>query len=302
MPRLQLARLGIAPLFLDATRVAALAASEFVGGGDRDALDGAAVAALRSALGRVPVDGRVVVGEGEKDAAPMLHLGERFGTGTGPAVDIAVDPVDGTSLAAAASPGAMAVMAVAPRGAFLDIGPAHYMEKLVSRVPGLRLDAPLGEAIARIAEARGVKTAEVRVAVQERPRNDGYVRAARAAGASVELFEHGDVERCLRAARPGSEVDLVVGIGGAPEGVLTAAAVRALGGWMQARLAPQGDAESRRVRAAGLSTDRVHVLDELCGADAWLFLTAVTPIELSPGEALSPGESWGIGPGWSGRG
>lgn len=302
MSQLPLARLGIAALLLDATRVAALAASEFVGGGDREAVDGAAVSALRSALGRVPVDGRVVVGEGEKDAAPMLQLGERFGTGTGPAVDVAVDPVDGTSLAAAGSPGAMAVMAVAPRGAFLDIGPAHYMEKLVSRVPDLRLDAPLGEAIARIAEARGVGASEVRVAVQDRLRNDGYVGAARAAGASVELFEHGDVERCLRAARPGGDVDLVVGIGGAPEGVLTAAAVRALGGWMQARLAPQGDAEWQRVRAAGLSADRVHLLDELCGVDAWLFLTAVTPIELSPGECLSPGESWGIGPGWSSRG
>ena len=302
MPQLPLARLGIAPMLLGATRVAALAAAELVGGGDREAVDGAAVAALRSALGRVPVDGRVVVGEGEKDAAPMLHLGERFGTGAGPAIDIAVDPVDGTSLAAAGSPGAMAVMAVAPRGALLDIGPAHYMEKLVSRVPGLRLDAPLGEAIARISEARGVGAAEVRVAVQERPRNDGYVRAARAAGASVELFEHGDVERCLRAAAPEGGPDLVVGIGGAPEGVLTAAAVRALGGWMQARLAPQGEAEAARVEAAGLGHGRTYSLDELCGADAWIFMTAVTPVELSPGEVLSPGESWGIGPGWSSRG
>jgi fructose-1,6-bisphosphatase II len=301
MPQLPLARLGIAPLLLDATRVAALAAAAFVGHGDRDAVDGAAVVAMRAALRRVPVDGRVVVGEGEKDAAPMLHLGERFGTGAGPAIDIAVDPVDGTSLAAAGLPGAMAVMAVAPRGALLDIGPAHYMEKLVSRVPGLGLDAPLGEVIARIASARGVAPAEVRVAVQERPRNDGYVRAARAAGASVELFEHGDVERCLRAAGPPGGLDLVVGIGGAPEGVLTAAAVRALGGWMQARLSPQGEVEGARVEAAGLGHGRTYSLDELCGADAWLFMTAVTPVEVSPDECLSPGESWGIGPEWSGR-
>ena len=296
MPRSLLARFDIAPLFLDTTRVAALAASEFVGGGDRDAVDGAAVAAMRAALRRLPVDGRVVVGEGEKDAAPMLHLGERFGTGAGPAVDVAVDPVDGTSLAAGGSPGAMVVMAVAPGGAFLDIGPAHYMEKLVSRVPGLRLDAPLGEVIARIAEARGVGAAEVRVAVQERARNDGYVRAARAAGASVELFEHGDVERCLRAARPGGGLDLVVGIGGAPEGVLTAAAVRALGGWMQARLAPQGEAEAALVAAAGLGHGNAYSLDELCGADAWLFVTAVTACDLGAGERLAPGESWEIAP------
>ena len=222
----------------------------------------------------------------------MLHLGERFGTGAGPAVDIAVDPVDGTRLAAAGLPGSMAVMAVAPRGALLDIGPAHYMEKLVSWVPGLRLDAPLGEAVARIAEVRGVAASEVRVAVQGRPRNDGYVRAARQAGASVELFEHGDVERCLRAARHGGDVDLVVGIGGAPEGVLTSAAVRALGGWMQARLAPQGEPEASRVAAAGLSTDRMYGLDDLCGTEAGFFLTAVTACDLGAGRALEPGESW----------
>lgn len=303
MSRLRLADLGIAPLLLDATRVAALAASEFVGTGDRDAVDGAAVAAMRAALAVLPVDGRVIVGEGEKDAAPMLHLGERFGTGEGPAIDIAVDPVDGTSLAAAGSPGAMAVMAVATRGALLDIGRAHYMEKLVSRVPELRLDgvpgapgAPLGAAIARIAEVRGVAAGEVRIAVQGRPRNDGYVRAARAAGASVELFEHGDVERCLRAARAGGDLDLVVGIGGAPEGVLTAAAVRALGGWMQARLAPQGEAEASRVAAAGLSAERTYGLDDLCGADAWLFVTAVTECDLGAGERLAPGDSWEIRP------
>lgn len=287
---------GIPPRLLDATRRAALAARAFVGSGDRDAVDGAAVAAMRAALAEVPVDGRVVVGEGEKDAAPMLHLGERFGTGAGPAVDVAVDPVDGTSLAAAGLPGAMAVMAVAPRGTLLDIGPAHYMAKLVSRVPGLRLDAPLAETIARIAAERGVDAADVRVAVQERPRNAVQVREARAAGASVELFAHGDVERCLRAAREGGDLDLVVGIGGAPEGVLTAAAVRALGGWMQARLAPQSDAEATRIAAAGLHAEREYGLDELCATDAWLFVAAVTECDLGSGDRLAPGATWHVGP------
>jgi fructose-1,6-bisphosphatase II len=296
MPSLMLAGSGLDVAFLAATAAAADAARRLVGSGDGMAVDAAAAAAMRSALAGVHVDGRVVVGEGEKDAAPMLHLGERFGTGSGPSVDIAVDPVDGTRLAAAGRPGAMAVMAVAPRGALLDIGPAHYMEKLVSRVPGLRLDAPLAEAVARIAETRGVPASEVRVAVQDRPRNDGYVRGARAAGASVELFEHGDVERCLRAAQAGGDLDLVVGIGGAPEGVLTAAAVRALGGWMQGRLAPQGEAEAGRVAASGLSTDRVHGLDELCGDDAWLFLTAVTACIVGAGRRLRPGESWTVAP------
>lgn len=276
----------------EATRLAALAAVPLVGSGDRDAVDGAAVAAMRAALAGVEADGRVVVGEGEKDDAPMLHLGERFGTGRGPAIDIAVDPVDGTSLAAAGSPGAMAIMAVAPRDAFLDIGPAHYMAKLVSRVPGLSLDAPVSQAVERIAVARGVDVAEVRVAVQDRPRNAALAGAAVAAGASVELFAHGDVERCLRAARPDGDLDLVVGVGGAPEGVLTAAALRALGGWMQARLAPQSAAEAERIAAAGVVVDRVTGLDELCGTATAVFLTAVTPCDLGPGRRLAPGQSW----------
>lgn len=285
----------LARAFAEATRLAALAAVPLVGGGDRDAVDGAAVAAMRAALADVEVDGRVVVGEGEKDDAPMLHLGERFGTGRGPAIDIAVDPVDGTSLAAAGLPGAMAIMAVAPRGAFLDIGPAHYMAKLVSRVPGLGLDAPISETVRRIAAVREAPAAAVRVAVQDRPRNVALARAAAEAGASVESFVHGDIERCLRAARPDGDLDLVVGIGGAPEGVLTAAAVRALGGWMQARLAPQSEPEAERLVAAGIAADRLAGLHELCGADTAVFLTAVTPCDLGPGLRLAPGESWRLG-------
>lgn len=285
----------LARALAEATRLAAVAAAPLVGSGGRDAVDGAAVAAMRAALAGVEADGRVVVGEGEKDDAPMLHLGERFGTGRGPAIDVAVDPVDGTSLAAAGLPGAMAIMAVAPRDAFLDIGPAHYMAKLVSRVPGLDLDAPVGETVRRIAAARGVSAEDVRVAVQDRPRNAAFARAATEAGASVEPFAHGDVERCLRAARPQGDLDLVVGIGGAPEGVLTAAAVRALGGWMQARLAPQSSTEAARLAAAGVDVDRIAGLDALCGPAAAVFLTAVTPCDLGPGLRLSPGESWQIG-------
>ncbi|WP_438855083.1 fructose-bisphosphatase class II [Agromyces sp. M3QZ16-3] len=285
---------ALADGFAAAVRSAALAAVPSVGSGDRDAVDGAAVAALRSALEGLAVDGRVVVGEGEKDDAPMLHLGERFGTGGGPAVDVAVDPVDGTSLAAAGSPGSMAILAVAPRGSFLDIGPAHYMAKLVSRVPGLEIDAPVRDAIAVIAEARGVPVSEVRVVVQDRPRNEAVAGAAEATGARVERFEHGDVERCLRVARADGDLDLVVGIGGAPEGVLTAAAVRALGGWMQARLAPQSAGESERLAEAGIPLGRVFGLDELCGDRVAVFLTAVTPCDLGPGARLDAGRSWQV--------
>ncbi|GAA2028610.1 hypothetical protein GCM10009819_10350 [Agromyces tropicus] len=285
----------LATRFAEATRLAALAALPLVGAGDRDAVDGAAVEAMRAALAGLPVDGRVVVGEGEKDDAPMLHLGERFGTGAGPALDLAVDPVDGTSLAAAGLAGAMAVMAVAPRDAFLDIGPAHYMAKLVSHMPGLDIDAPVRESVAHIAAVRGVPVGEVVVAVQDRPRNAVLADAAEAAGARVERFVHGDVERCLMAARPEAGLDLVIGIGGAPEGVLTSAAVRALGGWMQARLAPQSAEESERLAAAGIPLGRVVGLDGLCAGSAAVFLTAVTPCDLGGGVRLSPGDSWRVG-------
>ncbi|QEO15484.1 fructose-bisphosphatase class II family protein [Agromyces intestinalis] len=269
---------------LRATTAAAAATLPLVGSGDGDAVDGAAVAAMRFALTDAPCDGRVVIGEGEKDEAPMLALGERFGTGEGPAIDLAVDPVDGTRLAAAGRPGAMAVASIAPRGAFCDLGPAHYLEKLVSWHPAAALDRPLSELITAIARERGVPAGAVRVAVQDRPRNAGYAAAARAAGAEVVPFEHGDVERSLRAAQRGTDLDVLVGIGGAPEGVLVSAAVRALGGAMQARPAPQSDAERRRVLDAGVDLDRVLTLDGLCSGPALCVLSAVT--EVDPGGAV----------------
>ena len=288
---------GRADRFLAAAVDAALAAAPLVGSGRGDEIDGLAVRALRAALGGLDVEGVVVVGEGEKDEAPMLFVGERFGTGAGPAVDVAVDPIDGTRLAAAGRPGAMAVMAVAPRGALAALGSAHYMEKHVTWVPDVPAGASIAEMVDRAAATRGVAAADVRVAVQERPRNERFAAEARAAGASVELFEHGDVERCIRAARRGGGLDLVSGIGGAPEGVLTAAAVRTLGGSMHARLSPQSDAEAVRIAAAGLSANRLFALDDLCRADAWLFVAAVTPCSLGPDADLAAGESWRVGPG-----
>jgi fructose-1,6-bisphosphatase II len=294
--------------FARATRSAAVATIDLLGLGNKHEVDRVAVVALRDALAGLEVDGLVLVGEGEKDEAPMLHLGERFGTGDGPAVDIAVDPVDGTRLAAENLPGSVAVLAVAARGTLYDIGPAHYMEKLVTDAAGGALDLamPLAENLERLAEARGGVVADLVVAVQDRPRNDVFVSAARAAGARVDLFADGDVERCLLAAQPGTAIDLLVGIGGAPEGILTAAAVRALGGHMQARLAPQRRREAARVRLAGLDTDRVLTLAELCSGDAWLFLTAITDCGIEAGRVL-PGvrvdglhvitSSWSAGPG-----
>ncbi|SIO22018.1 fructose-bisphosphatase class II [Agromyces cerinus] len=303
---LRLAELGLVDGFRRATALAALAASPLVGSGDGHGVDALAVRALRSALGELDVDGVVVVGEGEKDEAPMLYVGERFGRGVAPVIDLAVDPVDGTRLAAAGAPGAMAVLAVAPRGALAALGTAHYLEKHVTWLPDAPAGAPVGELVARIAAARGVAASEVRVAVQERPRNEGFVAEARAAGASVELFVHGDVERSLRAAGGEAGLDLVSGIGGAPEGVLTAAGVRALGGSMWAGLAPQSAEERRRVLADGLDLDRVWSLGELCGAPAWVFLSAVTECapggEVMPGVRTRPGgaamvSAWHAGPG-----
>jgi fructose-1,6-bisphosphatase II len=273
-----------------ATVRAAQATLDLLGSGNKYEVDRVAVVALREALNGVDVDGLVLVGEGEKDEAPMLHIGETFGTGTGPSVDIAVDPVDGTRLAAENLPGSVAVLAVAERGALFDIGPAHYMEKLVTGPAGaeLSLELPLAENLTRLASALNKPVSDLVVAVQDRPRNARYMAEVLDAGAKVDRFADGDVERCLRAARPNSDIDLLVGIGGAPEGILTAAAVRALGGMMQGRLAPQGRREAGRVRDSGLDTGRVLALEELCSRDSWLFLTAITDCRVG-GEGILRG-------------
>jgi fructose-1,6-bisphosphatase II len=263
---------------LGATESAAIAASALVGSGDKLAVDGAAVRAMRSAFDRVAVNAMVVVGEGEKDRAPMLFAGERLGTGVGPALDIAVDPVDGTRLAAENLPGSVAVLSAAASGAFFDPGPVFYLEKLVCAGAGrtLSLDQPLAEIIRALADALGKPVSELRVAVQIRPRNQRYLDEARVAGALVLPFQDGDVDPAVRAARADGDIDLLIGIGGAPEGVLTAAAVRGLGGHMQARLAPQHPEEIAKAAAAGMSPESLLGLDELVSSDGYLFLTAVT--------------------------
>ncbi|MEO7122201.1 MAG: fructose-bisphosphatase class II family protein [Lacisediminihabitans sp.] len=287
---------------LGLTEAAAIAASAFVGSGDKIAVDNAAVRALRLAFDGIDVDATVVVGEGEKDRAPMLFAGERLGTRRGPALDIAVDPVDGTRLAAENLPGSVAVLSAAASGAFFDPGPVFYLEKLVSAGAGrgLSLDQPLGDSVRGLADAIGKPVGELRVAVQSRPRNQCYIDEARAAGALVLLFQDGDVDPAVRAASGDGDIDLLIGIGGAPEGVLTAAAVRGLGGHMQARLAPQHPEEIARAREAGVSTERILELDDLVGSDGYLFLTAVTAGDTLAG-VLREGEnvitdSWIVDP------
>ncbi|MBD8466906.1 fructose-bisphosphatase class II [Plantibacter sp. CFBP 8798] len=275
--------------FLDATRAAAAAVAGLVGGGDGMRIDGVAVDALRRALESLPVDGRVVVGEGEKDRAPMLFVGERFGTGAGPAIDLAVDPVDGTKLAASGKPDSVAVIAIAPRGAMFDIGPAYYLEKLVAAGGGreLSLADPIAVTLDRLAARLGRPVEQLRVAVQDRPRNAATAQAVTAAGAELVSFMDGDVALSLRAAAADGDLDLLLGVGGAPEGILTAAAVRALGGWMTARFAPQSPEERARLVEAGTDLDREVPLDELCRDDAWLLLSAVTSTALAAGAELA---------------
>jgi fructose-1,6-bisphosphatase II len=263
---------------LSATEAAAIAAHGFVGLGDPIAVDDAAVRAMRNAFDRIDVRATVVIGEGEKDDAPMLYAGERLGTGSGPELDVAVDPVDGTKLAAGGKPDSVAVLSVAASGAFFDPGPVFYLEKLITTGAGrgLGLSRPLGDNLRELADALGKPIGRLRVAVQDRPRNQRYLDAARVAGATVLPFRDGDVAPAIRAAQPDGDIDLLIGIGGSPEGVLTAAAVRGLGGWMEARLAPQRPDEIARAREAGVSTTRILGLDELVHGDGYLFITAVT--------------------------
>ena len=265
---------------LGVTESAALAAAPLLGCGDRNAVDGAAVAGMRAAFARVPIDGIIVVGEGEKDEAPLLYTGERVGSGTGLRIDIAVDPVDGTRLAASMRPGAIAVMSVAPRGSLFDPGPVFYLDKFVTSAigNGLRIDAPTVDTLHELARRLGRPVSSLRVAIQDRPRNQASADAVRSVGAEVVSFRDGDVVPALQAAHPQGAIDLLIGIGGAPEGVLTAVAVRALDGWMQARRAPQTSAERERAEAAGLPNDQILGLDDLAAADGYFFLTAVTEV------------------------
>jgi fructose-1,6-bisphosphatase II len=264
------------------TEAAALAASAHVGRGDGHAADGAATDAMRAALAGVAMQGVVAIGEGEKDEAPMLFNGERVGTGAAPELDLAVDPVEGTRLAALGRPGAVAVIAAAPRGSMWRPGASLYMQKLVvgeaareavdvARTPTRNLHA--------IAEALGRPVASLVVFVLDKPRHAGLVDEIRRAGARVALHTDGDVMGALLAALPDTEVDALMGIGGTPEGVISAAAVRALRGGMQGVRAPQLDAERERLRAelSPGEMGRVLGLDDLVASDDAVFAaTAIT--------------------------
>jgi fructose-1,6-bisphosphatase II len=270
---------GLEPLLLAAVRQAAIAAYEWSGRGDGKAADAAATETMRAVLGHVPGRGTVVIGEGEKDNAPMLFNGEEVGTGTSPRFDIAVDPVEGTDLCADKLPGALTTLAMAGEGKLWSPGPGHYMDKLVVGADArdaIDLRDEPEVVVERVAKALGKPLSQVTVLILDKPRHVELVQRVRATGASVRLPSAGDVAGALLAAMPDTGVDLLMGIGGTPEGVMAAAAVKELGGAMQTRLAPQRDAEAEALTAAGYSTDEILEVEDLCAGPAIFAATAIT--------------------------
>jgi len=269
------------------TEAGALAAARWVGRGDKKAADGAAVDAMRIILSRIEMDGLVVIGEGEKDDAPMLFNGERIGTGNPPECDVAVDPLEGTTLCAKGMPNAIATIALAERGAMFDPGPCYYMEKLVTdneAAMAIDIDRPIEENVRAVAAAKGKPVNELTVLMLDRPRHDEAKERVRETGARIRLISDGDVAGAMTAAREGSAIDLLYGIGGTPEGVLAAAAIRCLGGEIQAKLCPQSDEELAAVREHGCDLDRVMTRKDLVsGRDVFFAATGVTDGDLLQG-------------------
>ncbi len=279
-PSRQLPDRNLALELVRVTEAAALAAAPLVGRGDKEAADQAAVDGMRFMLHSVSMDGVVVIGEGEKDEAPMLYNGEQIGDGSPPQVDIAVDPLEGTTLAAHGMPSALSVIALSARGTMFNPGPIVYMEKMAGApeiADLLDLDRPLGDTVKRVAERTGRPVSDVMVVVLDRPRHEEGIRAIREAGARVRLIAHGDVSAALLAVTERSRVDLLWGIGGTPEGVISAAAVKCLGGQLLGRLWPRDDGERQAALDAGYELDRVLDRDDLvAGDDVFFSATGVT--------------------------
>ena len=269
------------------TETAAVAASAWVGRGDKDAADGAAVAAMRKMINTVDMSGVIVIGEGEKDNAPMLHNGEQVGNGNGPECDVAVDPIDGTTLTSNGLNGEVSVIALAPRGAMFDPKGAFYMNKIVTGADAasvIDITAPAGENVRRVAKAKGVDVSDITVIVLDRPRHNKLLEELRKAGARIRLIRDGDVAAAIETARAGTGIDILMGIGGTPEGVVTAAAIRALGGVIQGQLAPQSEGEKDSAIAAGHDLSKVYSTNDLVASDDVFFsATGITDGELLRG-------------------
>lgn len=256
------------------TETAALASARWLGRGDKNAGDGAAVDAMRLSFNSLPIRGRVVIGEGEKDEAPMLYNGEEIGTGQGPALDIAVDPVEGTNLLAYGRPNAIAVVGAAPAGSMYDPGPSFYMRKIAvgaAARDAIDLDAPVRVNLEKVAAALGKDVNDLVVFILDKPRHAELIREIRGVGARIQLHTDGDVAGALMAVDPRSEVDLMMGTGGTPEGILAACAIKGMGGAMLARLDPQSDKEKQAILEAGIPLDQTYDVNTLVKGDDVFF-------------------------------
>jgi fructose-1,6-bisphosphatase II len=271
------------------TEAAAMAAGRWVGRGDKNGADGVAVNAMRVMISTIGMDGIVVIGEGEKDNAPMLYNGERVGDGTGPECDVAVDPIDGTTLTAKGMSNAVAVLAVAPRGSMYDPSAVFYMDKLATGPEAadvVDIRYPVSENIHQVAKAKGGKPEDVTVVLLDRPRHQKLAEEIRATGARIKFIVDGDVAGAISAARPDSGIDLLLGVGGTPEAIITACAMKSMGGVIQGQLWPQDDAERQRALDAGhnLDPDFVLTTDTLVtGDDCFFVATGITDGDLMRG-------------------
>ncbi len=285
---------NLAMELMRATEAAALAAGRWMGRGDKNAADGAAVEAMRVVLSTVQMEGVVVIGEGEKDAAPMLYNGEQIGDGSPPSMDIAVDPVDGTTLTSLGQNGAIAVIAMSERGTMFDPGPCVYMDKVAvgpAAADAIDINAPVKANLEAVAKALGEKVSDVTAVILDRPRHEDIIRECREAGARIRLIRDGDVAGAISVAWRNSGNDILFGVGGTPEGVIAACALKALGGSMQGKLWPRDDAERGAAIAAGYDLDKVLMLDDLVsGDDVFFAATGITD-----GELLRGVRYWGDG-------
>ena len=288
-PQLQPPDRNLAMELVRVTEAAAMAGGRWVGRGDKNEADGVAVEAMRATISGVSMRGVVVIGEGEKDNAPMLYNGEEVGDGTGPECDVAVDPIDGTTLTAKGMNNAIAVLAVAPRHTMFDPSAVFYMEKLVTGpeaadVVDLRM--PVSENIQRVAKAKGSSVEEMTVVLLDRPRHAQLVEDIRETGARIKFITDGDVAGAIMAARQDTGIDLLLGIGGTPEGIIAACAMKCMGGVIQGRLWPQDDEERQRALDAGHDLDPDHLLttnDLVTGDDCFFAATGITDGELMRG-------------------
>ncbi|MFE1358620.1 class II fructose-bisphosphatase [Streptomyces harbinensis] len=273
------------------TEAGAMASGRWVGRGDKNGADDAAVKAMRTLVSTVSMNGVVVIGEGEKDEAPMLFNGERVGDGTGPECDVAVDPVDGTTLTAKGMGNAVSVLAVAERGAMFDPSAVFYMDKLATGPEAAEfvdIEAPPAVNVRRVAKAKGGAPGDVTVVILDRPRHDDLVREVREAGARVKLISDGDVAGAIMSVREGTGADLLLGIGGTPEGIIAACAITCLGGTIQGKLWPKDEAERRAALDAGHDLDRVlHTGDLVRGENVFFVATGITDGELLRGVRYS---------------